>query len=73
MGSSVASGVEGTPFPLASGETGPLPGVAGTRGGQKMQIMRDDSWITIKAQGEDAEEAVDALSALVECGFNEND
>ena len=29
--------------------------------------------ITIKAEGEDAEEAVDALSALVECGFNEND
>ena len=29
--------------------------------------------ITIKAQGADAAEAVDALSALVECGFNEND
>ena len=29
--------------------------------------------ITIKAEGDDAEEAVDALSALVECGFNEND
>ena len=29
--------------------------------------------ITIRAQGADAAEAVDALSALVECGFNEND
>ncbi len=29
--------------------------------------------ITIRAEGADAEEAVDALSALVECGFNEND
>jgi phosphocarrier protein len=29
--------------------------------------------ITIKADGDDAAEAVDALSALVECGFDEND
>lgn len=29
--------------------------------------------ITIKADGDDATEAVDALSALVECGFDEND
>ena len=29
--------------------------------------------ITIKADGNDAAEAVDALSALVECGFDEND
>ena len=29
--------------------------------------------ITIKADGDDAAEAVNALSALVECGFDEND
>lgn len=29
--------------------------------------------ITIKADGDDAAAAVDALSALVECGFDEND
>ena len=29
--------------------------------------------ITIKAEGDDAAQAVDALSALVECGFDEND
>lgn len=29
--------------------------------------------ITIKAKGADAEDAIDALSALVECGFHEND
>ena len=31
------------------------------------------SEVTIAAKGEDAEQAVEALCALVECGFNEND